>query len=111
MPADTALPLRFTVRVTPRGGRDAVDGWDTDAAGRTLLKLRVAVPPEDGKANRAVERLLAKVLKVPHSAVRVASGETSRVKTIELSARPAAANALMAEIDRLGRPVMEGGRG
>jgi len=73
----------LTVRVTPRGGRDAVDGWTRDEAGRPVLKLRVAAAPADGAANAAVIALLAKALKLPKSALTLVSGETARVKRID----------------------------
>jgi uncharacterized protein YggU (UPF0235/DUF167 family) len=75
--------MRFAVRVTPRGGRDAVEGWVADGAGRPLLKVRVAAAAADGAANAAVVAVLAKALGVPRSAVRIAQGETARVKQIE----------------------------
>jgi len=48
------MAMRFRVRLTPKGGRDAIEGWWTDGAGRAALKARVAAPPEDGKANTAL---------------------------------------------------------
>lgn len=72
------------MRLTPRGGRDAIDGWGVDEGGRPLLKARVSVPPVEGEANAALIRLLAKALGVPRSAVRLASGETARVKVLEI---------------------------
>lgn len=75
---------RLTVRVTPRGGRDAVDGWSADEAGRPTLKLRVSAAAAEGAANAAVIVLLAKALKVPKSAVRITAGETARVKRLEI---------------------------
>jgi hypothetical protein len=83
-------PLRLTVRVTPRGGRDGVDGWITDDAGRTLLKVRVRAAPTDGEANAAVEAMLAKLLKISRSAVSVTAGHTARVKQIALDGVTAA---------------------
>jgi len=76
--------VRFRVRLTPRGGRDAIEGWWTDSAGTPALKARVAAPPEDGKANAALIGLLARTLAVRKAAVRIASGATSRLKTIEV---------------------------
>ena len=76
--------MRLTVRVTPRGGRDAVEGWGRDEAGRPVLKLRVAAAAADGAANAAVIALLAKALGRPKSAVRLLRGETARVKQIEV---------------------------
>ena len=77
--------MRLAVRVTPRGGRDAVEGWAADAAGRPVLKLRVAAAAADGQANAAVLALLAKALGVSKSAVSLAAGHTARVKIVEIS--------------------------
>jgi uncharacterized protein YggU (UPF0235/DUF167 family) len=74
----------LAVRLTPRGGRDAVDGWASDADGRPYLKVRVASPPVDGAANAALLAFLAKTLKIPRSAVRIAAGDTARLKRLEL---------------------------
>ena len=76
--------MRLAVRLTPRGGRDAVEGFAKDEAGRPLLKARVAAPPVEGEANAALLRLIAKSLGLPRSAVRIASGETARVKVLEI---------------------------
>ena len=73
---------RLAVRLTPRGGADRIDGWGEDAGGRPVLKVRVSAPPVDGEANAALERLLAKALRLPKSAVSVAAGETARVKSL-----------------------------
>jgi len=78
------MAMRFRVRLTPKGGRDAIDGWWTDGTGRAL-KARVAAPPEDGKANAALIGLLAQALDVRKSDVRIASGTASRVKTVEVA--------------------------
>lgn len=75
---------RLAVRVTPKGGRDAVDGWAADEAGRPVLKVRVSAAASDGAANAAVLALIAKALKVPRSAVRIVSGETSRIKRLDI---------------------------
>jgi len=76
------VQARIAVRLTPRGGRDAVDGWGGDEAGRPLLKARVSAPPVEGEANAALIKLIAKALGVPRSAVRIASGEGARVKIL-----------------------------
>jgi uncharacterized protein len=75
---------RLAVRVTPRGGRDAVDGCIADAEGRPVLKLRVSAAAADGAANAAVVALIAKRLGLPKSAVRITAGETARVKRLEI---------------------------
>jgi uncharacterized protein len=76
--------VRFGVRLTPKGGRDALDGWISISADETYLKARVRPAPEDGKANAALIVLLAKALGVPKSAIRLVSGATSRMKIIEI---------------------------
>ncbi|MET0337968.1 MAG: DUF167 family protein [Caulobacter sp.] len=78
------MAARIAIRLTPRGGRDRIDGWDRDGEGRPYLKARVSAPPEDGKANAALVVLLAKALGVPKSAVKIASGQTARLKQIEI---------------------------
>lgn len=53
------------------------------------LKARVRAVPENNKANRALEKLIAKQLRIRKTAVRVVSGETSRSKTIRIEDDPA----------------------
>lgn len=71
---------RITVRVTPRAGRDAVDGFDAEGH----LRVRVAAPPADGHANKAVARLLAEALRLPSRDVVLVSGATARLKVFDL---------------------------
>lgn len=73
------------LRLTPKGGRDAVEGWTTGADGTDYLKARVRAVPEDGKANKALVKLLAETLSVPKSAIRIAAGGTARLKRIEIA--------------------------
>jgi uncharacterized protein len=82
-----ALPdgLEIRVRVTPRGGRDAIDGVESLSDGQRVLKVRVRVVPEDGAANEAVRGILAKALRLPVSAVRLNSGAAARVKTFSIA--------------------------
>jgi uncharacterized protein YggU (UPF0235/DUF167 family) len=82
--------VRLAVRLTPRGGRDRIDGWGRDDAGRTYLKARVSAPPVDGAANGALEALVAKTLGVARGSVRVVSGETARIKQLEIEGAEAA---------------------
>jgi len=76
--------MRLAVRLTPRGGRDAIDGWASGPDGRPFLKVRVAAPPVEGEANAALTALLAKTLRVSKSCVRIAAGQTGRLKSVEL---------------------------
>ncbi|MET0338077.1 MAG: DUF167 family protein [Caulobacter sp.] len=78
------MTVRLAVRVTPRGGRDAVEGWTRDEAGRPLLKVRVAAAPADGEANAAVVATVARTLGLPKSKVRVIAGHTARRKLLEI---------------------------
>jgi uncharacterized protein (TIGR00251 family) len=68
------------VRLTPRGGRDAVMGRREDG----VLMVRVTAPPADGKANAALCKLLAKALRVPRTSVSIVRGETARDKLVRI---------------------------
>lgn len=82
--AFTASPegVLARVRLTPKGGADRVEGVTLDAAGRAYLKARVAAPPEDGKANAALLKLLARTWGLPPSRLAVVAGAKDRVKTV-----------------------------
>ena len=71
--------LVFHIRLTPKGGRDAVEGWVGDH-----LKVRVRAVPEDGKANAALLALLAKELGVAKSAVTLETGAKARLKSVSV---------------------------
>lgn len=80
--------LIVDVRLTPRGGRDALDGPSALSDGRCVLKARVKAAPEDGAANAALEALLAEALGVGRSAVSVIQGKTARLKTLAVEGDP-----------------------
>jgi uncharacterized protein (TIGR00251 family) len=80
--------ISVALRVTPRGGRDGIDGVEALANGRTVLKVRVRAIAEGGEANRAVTELLAKALGVPKARVRILSGVTSRLKQVAVDGDP-----------------------
>jgi len=77
--------VRVALKVTPRASADRVAGVAVDAADVAILKVSVTAVPEDGRANAAVIKLLAKRWRVPKTAVTVVSGATDRRKTIEIS--------------------------
>jgi uncharacterized protein YggU (UPF0235/DUF167 family) len=76
---------RFSVRLTPGASVDRVDGWDVDAQGRPVLKVRVRARPVEGEANAALLALLARTLGVPKSAVALARGGQSRIKGVAVA--------------------------
>ena len=73
------------IRLTPKSAADRIEGMVTDAAGRAFLKARVRAVPEDGKANAALLKLMAKTIGVPKSAVTLVAGHTSRMKTLRVT--------------------------
>jgi len=75
---------RVAVRLTPGAAADRIDGWDVDAEGRPLLKVRVRARPVEGEANAALILLLSKTLGVSRSAVFLARGGQSRLKMISV---------------------------
>ena len=77
--------MTVSLRVTPRGGRDAIEGIETLSDGRIVMKVRVRAIADDGAANRAVLKLLAEQLRVPLACLRFASGATARLKQVEIS--------------------------
>ena len=70
-------PASIAVRVTPRGGRDAIEGW----RGNTL-HVCVAAAPADGQANAALVRLIARTLGVAPSRIEIVAGGRTRQKRL-----------------------------
>jgi len=101
---ETRDGLEVFVRLTPKSSADVVEGVAEGTDGRLYLKVRVRAVPEDGKANRALEKLLAKRLSVAPSDVSVLSGTTSRLKTVLVSGK---AEDLIAELN----DIVRGGAG
>src|SRR5664279_6095057 len=81
--------ISVALQVTPRGGRDDIDGVETLANGRAVVKVRVRAIADGGEANRAVMELMAKALGVPKANVRILSGTTSRLKQVAVDGDPA----------------------
>lgn len=77
--------VTLRVRLVPRSARDALEGAGADAEGRCHLRARVRAVPEKGRANRALEKLLARSLDLPAGAVAVTGGASARVKTVRLA--------------------------
>jgi uncharacterized protein len=75
----------FAIKVHPRAKKNAITGELGDS-----LKVSLTAPPIDGKANDACIEFFTKLLKVPRSSVTIASGQTSRTKSIRVTGLSAA---------------------
>ncbi len=82
--------LTLAVRITPKASRDALGGVIEMPDGRHALSVRIAAPPVDGAANATLIAFLAKSLGVPRGSVRIASGETGRLKILKIGGDVAA---------------------
>jgi uncharacterized protein (TIGR00251 family) len=81
--------LVLTVRLTPRGGRDALEGIDVLSDGRAVLRARVRAPPSEGEANAALLRLVARALGVAPRDVTFVAGESARIKRLKIAGNAA----------------------
>lgn len=90
--------VTLTVRLTPKGGRDGIDGIEQLADGRSVLKARVRAAPSEGEANDALCRMMAKALGVPPRDVTLAAGATARIKRLAVSGD---GRALVAALEKL----------
>ncbi len=81
----TAAGLTIAVRLTPKGGRDAIDGIEQLADGRSVLKVRVRAPASEGEANAALVKTVARALSVPPRDVALVAGAASRIKRLTVA--------------------------
>src|SRR5262245_56176677 len=86
------------IRLTPKGGRDAIDGLKVMSDGTTALKVRVRAAPTEGQANAELIVLIARAVGVPQRDVDLASGATSRLKRLVISAD---GPTLIAELEKI----------
>ena len=70
----------IAVKVVPRAAKDEIVGWLEGS-----LKVRVQAPPQDGRANRALEELLAEALRLKKNAVTVTTGQSSARKRVAIA--------------------------
>lgn len=94
MPDGVALD----VRLTPRSARDAIEGIECLADGRSVLKARVRAAPVEGEANAALARLLAKALGIAPRQIAVTGGAAARLKRLRIRGD---AGVLTAVLERL----------
>ena len=80
----TSDGILLTVRLTPKGGRDAVEGIESMAGGRTVVKARVRAAASEGEANAALTNLIARTLAVPPSRITLVAGATARIKRLKV---------------------------
>jgi uncharacterized protein (TIGR00251 family) len=72
----------LTVRLTPKGGRDAIDGIELLSDGHSVVKTRVRAPASDGAANAALINLVARALDIAPRDIALKSGAASRIKRL-----------------------------
>jgi len=77
--------LSIIVRLTPRGGRDAIDGIEQRADGQCVLKARVRAAATEGQANDALITLLARAAGVPPRDIELVAGATARIKRLVIA--------------------------
>ncbi len=77
--------VRIAVRLTPKAGRNRIDGIVTGADSKAVLKVAVTAVPEKGRANEALIALLAKTWRVPKTKIRLIAGSKDRNKTVRIS--------------------------
>jgi uncharacterized protein len=94
--------IALTVRLTPRGGRDAIDGIEVLADGRCVLKARVRVPASEGEANAALVSLVARALGVAPRAVTLVAGDTARIKRLRIAGEAPTLAAVLEKLVAIG---------
>src|SRR5215470_510278 len=92
----------LVVRLTPRGGRDAIEGVEELADGRAVLKVRVRAAPSEGEANAALVRLIARTLDVAARDVTLSAGTTGRIKRLAIAGPAPALAAALEKICAIG---------
>jgi uncharacterized protein len=77
--------VSLAVRLTPKGGRDAIEGIEQLADGRNVLKVRVRAAASEGEANAALIKVVAKALDVAPREVSLVAGATARLKRLKIT--------------------------
>ena len=92
--------VQLLLHLTPKASANRIQGLSETADGHIALKVTVTAVPEDGKANAALLKLLAKTWKLPKTSLTIASGATSRRKVVQIAGDPAALYAMLIEWGR-----------
>jgi uncharacterized protein len=82
--------LKLNLRLTPKSGRDAIEGVERLSDGRAVLKVRVRAAPSEGEANTALLTLLTKSLRIGSRNITIVAGATARVKQVKIEGDAAA---------------------
>jgi uncharacterized protein (TIGR00251 family) len=94
--------VTIAVRLTPKGGRDTIEGIERLADGRVVLKVRVRAAASEGEANAALVKIVAKALGVPPRDVILVAGATARLKRLKISGAGATLAAALEKICAIG---------
>jgi uncharacterized protein (TIGR00251 family) len=100
--AHRADALLILIRLTPRGGRDAIDGIAQPADGRSVLKVRVRAAASEGEANAALVRFIAAMLRVAPRDVSLLAGTSARLKRLRVAGTGARLAAALEKICAMG---------
>ena len=92
----------LAVRLTPRGGRDTIDGIEQLSDGRQVLKVRVRAAASEGEANAALTKLFSRMLGVPPRDVSLVAGASARLKRIRIAGAAATYAAMLEKICAIG---------
>ncbi len=77
--------MKLVVKVSPGARRNEILGWEDNYPGiGRLLKLKIAAPPAEGRANKEIENYMATLLRIPQKSVRIVQGSNAHIKLIEL---------------------------
>ena len=73
--------MKLRIRATPNARQSGIVGWEHDPVVGPVLRVRIASPPLDGKANAELQRFLATTLRISRSQIVLEKGDASRLKT------------------------------
>lgn len=77
--------MLLSIHITPKSAKSQIIGWVDGEGGKKELKIKIAAPPEDGKANAELIKFLSKEWKIPKSSLEIVGGETSRHKRLKIN--------------------------